>query len=48
MEEAPAAAFHLSFHIWEDTYRLLLTDALEIRFIDVDTLWTQTVGLRLP
>jgi predicted transposase/invertase (TIGR01784 family) len=29
-------AFHTSFHIWEDTYReVLLTDALEIRFIDM-------------
>jgi predicted transposase/invertase (TIGR01784 family) len=34
MGEAPA--FHLCFHIWEDTYReLLLTDALEIHFIDM-------------
>jgi predicted transposase/invertase (TIGR01784 family) len=29
-------AFHTSFHIWEDTYReVLLTDALEIRFIEM-------------
>ncbi|MDR1287502.1 MAG: Rpn family recombination-promoting nuclease/putative transposase [Treponema sp.] len=29
-------AFHTSFHIWEDTYReVLLTDALEIHFIDM-------------
>jgi predicted transposase/invertase (TIGR01784 family) len=29
-------AFHMSFHIWEDTYReALLTDALEIHFIDM-------------
>ncbi|MFP3090281.1 Rpn family recombination-promoting nuclease/putative transposase [Treponema sp. TIM-1] len=29
-------AFHTSFHIWEDTYRdILLTDALEIHFIDM-------------
>jgi predicted transposase/invertase (TIGR01784 family) len=29
-------AFHTSFHIWEDTHReVLLTDALEIRFIDM-------------
>jgi predicted transposase/invertase (TIGR01784 family) len=28
-------AFHLCFHIWEDSYRVLLTDALEIRFIDM-------------
>ncbi|MFP3089476.1 Rpn family recombination-promoting nuclease/putative transposase [Treponema sp. TIM-1] len=28
--------FHTSFHIWEDTYReVLLTDALEIHFIDM-------------
>jgi predicted transposase/invertase (TIGR01784 family) len=28
--------FHLSFHIWEDRYRdVLLTDALEIHFIDM-------------
>jgi predicted transposase/invertase (TIGR01784 family) len=34
MAEVPA--FHLSFHIWEDHYRdILLTDALEIRFIDM-------------
>jgi predicted transposase/invertase (TIGR01784 family) len=34
MAEAPA--FHLRFHIWEDTHRdLLLTDALEIHFIDM-------------
>jgi predicted transposase/invertase (TIGR01784 family) len=33
MSEAPG--FHLKFHIWEDTYRLLLTDALEIHFIDM-------------
>ena len=34
MAEVPA--FHLSFHIWEDTYRdVLLTDALAIRFIDM-------------
>jgi predicted transposase/invertase (TIGR01784 family) len=30
------AAFHTSFHIWEDTHRdVLLTDALEIHFIDM-------------
>jgi predicted transposase/invertase (TIGR01784 family) len=29
-------AFHSCFHIWEDTYRdVLLTDALEIHFIDM-------------
>jgi predicted transposase/invertase (TIGR01784 family) len=29
-------AYHTSFHIWEDTYReVLLTDALEIRFIEM-------------
>lgn len=29
-------AFHTSFHIWEDTHReVLLTDALEIHFIDM-------------
>lgn len=29
-------AFHMRFHIWEDTYReVLLTDALEIHFIDM-------------
>jgi predicted transposase/invertase (TIGR01784 family) len=34
MAEAPA--FHLSFHIREDTYReVVLTDALEIHFIDM-------------
>jgi predicted transposase/invertase (TIGR01784 family) len=27
--------FHLSFHIWEDTHRILLTDAFEIHFIDM-------------
>jgi predicted transposase/invertase (TIGR01784 family) len=32
---AEAPAFHLSFHIWEDSRRILLTDALEIRFIDM-------------
>jgi predicted transposase/invertase (TIGR01784 family) len=30
-----AQAFHLSFHIWEDRSRILLTDALEIHFIDM-------------
>ncbi|MDR1445200.1 MAG: Rpn family recombination-promoting nuclease/putative transposase [Treponema sp.] len=30
------AAFHLSFHIWEDKHReVLLTDALEIHFLDM-------------
>jgi predicted transposase/invertase (TIGR01784 family) len=34
MPQVPA--FHTSFHIWEDTHReVLLTDALEIRFIDM-------------
>jgi predicted transposase/invertase (TIGR01784 family) len=34
MPEVPS--FHLSFHIWEDRYRdILLTDALEIHFIDM-------------
>ena len=34
MAEVPA--FHLTFHIWEDSYRdALLTDALEIHFIDM-------------
>jgi predicted transposase/invertase (TIGR01784 family) len=33
MAEVPE--FHLSFHIWEDTHRILLTDALEIHFIDM-------------
>ncbi|MDR2364041.1 MAG: Rpn family recombination-promoting nuclease/putative transposase [Spirochaetaceae bacterium] len=34
LPEVPA--FHTSFHIWEDTHReVLLTDALEIRFIDM-------------
>jgi predicted transposase/invertase (TIGR01784 family) len=34
MPEVPA--FHLSFHIWEDSCRdVLLTDALEIHFIDM-------------
>ncbi|MDR0597225.1 MAG: Rpn family recombination-promoting nuclease/putative transposase [Treponema sp.] len=29
-------AFHTSFHIWEDTHRdILLTDALEIHFVDM-------------
>jgi predicted transposase/invertase (TIGR01784 family) len=32
---AEAPAFHLGFHIWEDTSRILLTDALEIHFIDM-------------
>ncbi|MHB9294153.1 hypothetical protein Holit_03280 [Hollandina sp. SP2] len=33
---AGVPAFHLSFHIREDTYReVVLTDALEIRFIDM-------------
>jgi predicted transposase/invertase (TIGR01784 family) len=33
---AGVGAFHLRFHIWEDTYReVLLTDALEIHFIDM-------------
>jgi predicted transposase/invertase (TIGR01784 family) len=27
--------FHLKFHIWEDVHRILLTDALEIHFIDM-------------
>jgi predicted transposase/invertase (TIGR01784 family) len=27
--------FHTSFHIWEDHHRVLLTDALEIHFIDM-------------
>jgi predicted transposase/invertase (TIGR01784 family) len=32
----PVPAFHTSFHIWEDTHRdVLLTDALEIHFIDM-------------
>jgi predicted transposase/invertase (TIGR01784 family) len=34
MPEVPV--FHTSFHIWEDTHReILLTDALEIHFIDM-------------
>jgi predicted transposase/invertase (TIGR01784 family) len=34
MPQVPA--FHTSFHIWEDTHRdVLLTDALEIHFIDM-------------
>jgi predicted transposase/invertase (TIGR01784 family) len=34
MPQVPA--FHTSFHIWEDNYRdVLLTDALEIHFIDM-------------
>jgi predicted transposase/invertase (TIGR01784 family) len=33
---AQVAAFHTSFHIWEDTHReVLLTDALAIHFIDM-------------
>ncbi|MDR2029487.1 MAG: Rpn family recombination-promoting nuclease/putative transposase [Treponema sp.] len=33
---ARVPAFHTSFHIWEDRYReVLLTDALEIHFIDM-------------
>jgi predicted transposase/invertase (TIGR01784 family) len=33
-------AFHTRFHIWEDTYReILLTDALEIRFIEMVKFW---------
>jgi predicted transposase/invertase (TIGR01784 family) len=27
--------FHLSFHIWEDTFHILLTDAFEIHFVDM-------------
>ena len=27
--------FHTTFHIWEDKYRVKLTDALEIHFIDM-------------
>ncbi|MDR3174376.1 MAG: Rpn family recombination-promoting nuclease/putative transposase [Treponema sp.] len=32
---AEVPSFHLSFHIWEDTHRVLLTEALEIHFIDM-------------
>ncbi|MHB9290975.1 hypothetical protein Holit_00045 [Hollandina sp. SP2] len=33
--KAEAPGFHLRFHIWEDTCPVLLTDALEIHFIDM-------------
>jgi predicted transposase/invertase (TIGR01784 family) len=35
-EYLPAGSFHTTFHLWEDTQRdLLLTDALEIHFLDM-------------
>jgi predicted transposase/invertase (TIGR01784 family) len=33
--KADLPEFHLSFHIWEDTLHILLTDAFEIHFIDM-------------
>ncbi|MDR1058575.1 MAG: Rpn family recombination-promoting nuclease/putative transposase, partial [Treponema sp.] len=35
-EFLPSKGFHTCFHLWEDTERdLLLTDALEIHFVDM-------------
>ena len=44
----PTDRYHSTFHLSEDATRLLLTDLLEVHFVELRKLKTQSVGLERP